>query len=142
MVHELTQDNWKEFIKDGKVIIDVWRPSCSWCDKYEPVFEAASKEHPSIKFGKILIQDEPSEFKRTYMKARPGEALMSPMTLVFKDGALVGQGSGYLEAPQLKQLIETGKVDKPEPVRINLKQMSLVELKAAVYDFEKEISRR
>jgi thioredoxin 1 len=56
---ELTQENFESVMSKSPIIIlDFWAPWCGPCKSFGPVFEAASKLHPDIVFGKINTEEQ------------------------------------------------------------------------------------
>lgn len=136
-VTELTEESAKDFIKSKKlIIVKGWMDNCKYCDEYLPIYEEVAKEYFSnnIGFGSLKIPSNgPSEFRRNYMKSKPGEPSGAPCTFVFKDGEFVMKHNGRIDATQLKELF----LDNKTPAQAKPKQpsdFSIVELKAAWLD--------
>lgn len=129
---ELTEESVKEFIKDGTVVIKGWMDGCSKCEEFTPVFEKVSKQLAGVKFGSLKISRDSSEFKRTYMKAKPGEPMGAPCTFIFENGEYKIRQHGKMSEEELVRFIKT-----LEPIAEKEKtiaELSLIELKALVYD--------
>ena len=45
--------------RPGITLIDWWASSCGPCRTFAPVFQAASRQHPDITFGKVDTEDQP-----------------------------------------------------------------------------------
>lgn len=140
MVTELTQDTWKAGLATGRTVLKVYMNGCPACTDYKPVFEAASKASDiPQQFAELLIGQEPSEFKREHMKSRPGEPLGAPLTYIFENGKELYRASGLLDEEQLRVFIRSGYVIARTK---SLKQLTVLELKASLYDLKEELSAR
>ena len=66
---------------------------------FAPVFQAASGQHPDIRFGKVDTEDQP---------ALAGAARITsiPTLMAFRDGILVFSQPGALPAASLEQVIQ------------------------------------
>ena len=108
---ELSDANYSDFLASApRTVIKVWRDNCQPCADYAPIFEAVSKEFPGVPFGSFRLNNEPSSFKRKFMKT--GRAVSSPLTIVFEngepiEGALV---EGGIDAELLRALVRDGKI--------------------------------
>ena len=54
---DVTSKNFKEFIKEGKVIIDFWAPWCGPCRALGPIIEEVCEAN-GVKLGKVNVDEE------------------------------------------------------------------------------------
>ena len=66
---------------------------------FAPVFQAASRQHPDITFGKVDTEDQPG------LSAAAGIRSI-PTLMAFRDGILVFSQPGALPAASLEQVIQ------------------------------------
>ncbi|MFH1803046.1 MAG: thioredoxin [archaeon] len=94
-VKELTADNFNDFVKGEKVVIDFWAPWCGPCKMMGPIFEEAAEEvKDTVKFGKVNV-DESSDLAQRF-------GVMSIPTLMFlRDGEVVDKLVGVLPKEDL-----------------------------------------
>jgi thioredoxin 1 len=59
MLIEVTDQNFAEVIKQGKVIIDFWAPWCGPCNMIGPILEELAKEQAELTVGKLNVDDYP-----------------------------------------------------------------------------------
>lgn len=139
MIQELNETTVKDFIKDGKVIVKAWMDDCSFCDDFKPTFEAAEARHPGVKFGSINIpKSGSSEFRRNYMKSKPGESAGAPAIFFFEGGNLVRKNHGNIPAEVLDNFI-LGREMPPSQEEIKRKRLYdlFAQKGAVVHDLEK-----
>ena len=100
MVTELTEQTFKEEIKNGPIIVDFWASWCGPCKMLAPVFEEVSKDYEGkLKFAKISTEDHPNV-------AQESAVTGIPCLIVFNNGEEVDRIVGFKPAPALKQAID------------------------------------
>jgi thioredoxin 1 len=104
MTTAITTDSFQSVVhKPGIVVLDWWAAWCGPCRAFAPVFEAASKRHPTVVW--VDTEAEPE-------LARAFEIRAIPTLMVFRDGILVFEQAGMLPAASLDKLVsEVGKLD-------------------------------
>ncbi len=117
-VIEVKEAGAKHLTEQDHAVIYIYADRCTPCEQYAPKFLNVSEKLPAIKFGKFkLPKDEPSEFKRTWLKVPAGTPPYgTPTTLIFKKGELIGIQQGAItDEENLAYFCEHG-VLPPKPV--------------------------
>jgi thioredoxin 1 len=96
MVKEIKENEFKEAIKEGKVLVDCYADWCGPCRMLSPVVDELSEELKDMKFYKLNI-DDAEEVATEY-------GVMSiPNLLVFENGKLKNQLVGFRTKDELKK---------------------------------------
>jgi len=106
----VTAKSFSETVKSGIVVLDWWASWCGPCRAFAPVFEKASSDHPDIVFGKVNT-DEESELSGAF------GIQAIPTLMIFRDGILLFNQAGMLDADQLNELLNRARTLDMETVR-------------------------
>lgn len=93
------ETNFNDMIQDELVLVDFFATWCGPCRMLGPVLEELANDRNNIKIVKIDI-DESASLAKSY-------GIMSvPTLLLFKNGKLVNQRSGFMQKEELTNWIE------------------------------------
>jgi thioredoxin 1 len=106
----VTEANFEETVKDGIVMLDFWAAWCGPCRAFAPIFEAAAKRHPDVKFGKIDTDAEQG-------LAAAFEIRSIPTVMILRDGIVLAAQPGMLPAGAIDAIIEKVKALDMDEVR-------------------------
>jgi len=82
MVKQINSDEFKESIKEGKVVVDLFATWCGPCKMLSPILDEISEEITTTKFYKIDVDDN-EDIAREY------NVMSIPTVLVFENGKLI-----------------------------------------------------
>lgn len=82
MVKQINSDEFKEAIKEGKVVVDLFATWCGPCKMLSPILDEISEEITTTKFYKIDVDDN-EDIARKY------NVMSIPTVLVFENGELI-----------------------------------------------------
>ena len=98
MVKLVKDTNYKELIKEGKVVIDCFANWCGPCKMLSPIIDSLSEELTDVKFYKIDV-DEAENITTDY------EIMSIPTILIFEDGKQKEKVVGFRSKEELKEII-------------------------------------
>ena len=102
----LNKDNFKQEVEDysGVVLVDFFAPWCGPCQIMSPVVDEIIKENKdqNVKIGKLNI-DENQDIAAKY------NVMSIPTFLLFKNGKVVDQKTGYGDKDGLLKMIANNK---------------------------------
>ena len=96
MVKEIKEKDFKEAIKEGKVLVDCYADWCGPCRMLSPVVDELSEELKDINFYKLNIDDAEGV-------ATEYGVMSIPNLLVFENGELKKQLVGFKTKDELKK---------------------------------------
>ncbi len=98
-VQEITDQDFKEKVSSGVVMVDFWAPWCAPCRAIAPILDELSKEMPDVNILKMNVDENPSiasEFGITSI----------PTLLVFQNGNMVERTMGAANKETYKGMLE------------------------------------
>ena len=99
MVKQITDKEFDEAIKTGKVLVDCYAEWCGPCKMLSPVIDELSEELSDVNFYKLNV-DESDEVVRKY------SVMSIPTLLIFEAGELKNTSVGFKNKDQVKELLK------------------------------------
>ena len=84
MVKQIDTKEFKEVIKEGKVVVDLFATWCGPCKMLSPILDEISEEIKTTKFYKIDVDDNQDV-------AREYNVMSIPTVLIFENGELTNK---------------------------------------------------
>lgn len=96
----LTSDSFSSMLReDGVTLVEFWGAWCKPCLTFLPVFEAASEEHPGVRFATVDTQAEVT------LAAELGISGV-PTVRAYRDGVQVMDVAGPMTPEMIRSAIE------------------------------------
>ena len=129
----ITEQQFDESIKEGLVAVKLYGDWCGFCTKLAPILDEVETELADVKFYALHIARADMKTSPTCLKYN---VTGLPRLLMFKDGALAGEMKGYKVKDQVINILKTTLLGYNIPMQnqIDITKLSVVELKALVYD--------
>lgn len=111
----LNDANYKDVLKEGRIIVDVWQDNCSDCQRFAPLFRAFSKlnQDAGLKFANFKVgRQGPSEFRREFLTFDKDEKAASPTIILFENGKMLRRVCGYVSSMDFEQFVSVGMPKK------------------------------
>ena len=99
MVKQITDKEFDESIKTGKVLVDFYAEWCGPCKMLSPVVDELSEELKDVNFYKLNV-DESDEVVRKY------SVMSIPTLLIFGNGELKNTSGGFKSKDELKEMLK------------------------------------
>lgn len=96
---KITDTNFSDEVVSsrGLMLLDFWAEWCGPCRMLAPVVHEISEKYPSMKVGKVNIDEEPQ-------LAQMFNIMSIPTLILFSDGKPVKMHTGYAPAEQIEKM--------------------------------------
>ena len=96
--HIEIENEFKELLNEGLVLVDFFATWCGPCKMLSPVIEQVEREKPELKVLKVDVDELPAIAAEYGIQA-------IPTLFLFKDGKNVDKRMGYLNKNQLSEFV-------------------------------------
>ena len=100
MIREVTDNQFEESIKEGRVLVDFYSTNCPPCKQLAPVLEILSEDINSVTFLKINVDKE-------MLHASKLSIASVPTLILFSGGKEIKRKTGLLPKTVLKSWISS-----------------------------------
>jgi thioredoxin 1 len=105
-ITELNEENFKSFISNDLVLVDIWAEWCGPCKQISPIVDEISFDfHGILKVGKMNVDNNKD------LVATLGVRNI-PTILIYKNGEIVDKSVGAITKNSLTELINKHKNDE------------------------------
>lgn len=94
------KDNFDTLVNDGVVVVDFFADWCGPCKMLGPILEDLSSSRNEVKVVKINVDEEEG-------LARRFGVMSIPTLLLYKDGKLVDNRTGFIALAELEEWINS-----------------------------------
>lgn len=98
ILHDITDNNFDDNIKGDKTLVDFFATWCGPCKMLSVELEMLAKENNSLKIVKVDVDKCPNI-------ARKFGIMSVPTLLLYKDGNMVDEKTGYMPVENIKEWI-------------------------------------
>ena len=97
-VVELTEEEYKDKVKEGRVLVDFYADWCGPCKMLSPLVDQVAEETNTCKFYKVNIDNAPNISEEL-------EIMAVPTLLVYNNGEIVDKAVGLISKDEILNLI-------------------------------------
>lgn len=99
-ITELNNDNYKEFVKEGVVLVDIWASWCGPCRTISPIVDKVSADYQ----GKAKVGKLEADQNREIVSELGIRNI--PTLLVYKDGEIVDRLVGAVQEEKITESLD------------------------------------